>query len=388
MRARPLALGGLSLVLAACSLFVDLSDLDDGAPTTEAGSEAAAAGDASSADGAVTCTANVTNDPVNCGICGHSCLGGACTNGVCSSVSLTNATGPISTIVCDDQAVYYMVTSGSILRKTLDDQPASTLFTGSIVNATSPFGLALDTTHVYFFGSQGGNQLSRVTKDGVTTEAVAYFTLDLNDLSEAISVTDAGIYATTYFQYDVDAGGGSRIWKFDALDGGASIVLSQSQSFFEDIASDGQQLYFSNSGDMNSVALTGGNPTAIDTADYRPQQNTNIGMNSTGIAWVTGTAGAVRWVTATGQNVPVIATGSGVQSVALDDQSLYAALINNVDASDIEGTVVATSLATGAQTTLASMQNDVRLLIRCPSYLAWVVDDASQTTSAVNIIAR
>jgi hypothetical protein len=378
----------LGLVLAACSLVVDLSGLNEGMPTTEAGSEAAVSSDASNADAAVTCTADVANDPVNCGTCGHSCLGGACTNGVCASVSLASATGIISTLVCDDQAVYYMVTSGSISRKTLDDKPASTLFTGSIVNATSPFGLALDTTHVYFFGSQGGNQLSRVTKDALTVETVAYFSLDFDDLSEAISISDAGIYADTYYQDDSDAGGGSRIWNFNALDGGANIVLAQSGAFFEDIVSDGQQLYFSNSNDMNSIALTGGNPTTIDTGDNHPQQNTNVGTNSTGIAWVTSTGGAVRWISATGQNVSVIASGSGVQSVALDEQNLYATVIDNADASDLEGTVVATSLASGAQTTLASLQNDARQLIRCPSYLAWVVDDDSQSTSAVQIIAR
>lgn len=377
----------------ACSLFVDLSGLDDGAPLSEAGSEAAvtdASSDGSVADGP-SCTADTNKDPLNCGSCGHSCFGGDCSNGICSSLSLTSATGLISALVCDDTAVYFTLTTGTgtILRKTLDLTPATTLVSGNIPNATSPFGLGIDATYIYFFSSAGGNQLARVAKTSTTVETVAFFSLDFDDLPEAIAVNDAGIFATTYYQDDDDGGGGgSRIWAFDALDGGANILLAQQAAGYEDIVTDGKQLYFSSSAQMNALALTGGTATAINASSFRPQQNTNLGTNSTGIAWATDTAGAVQWIASAGQNVGVIEPGSGVASVAMDEQSLYAAVVNNDDASDYEGTIVASSLASDAQATLASMQNNPRLLIRCPSYLAWVVDDFSNNTSAVAIIAH
>jgi hypothetical protein len=77
-----------------------------------------------SAVNATGCETNVDNDPLNCGACGHSCLGGACK-----------------------------------LQKCEPFQLASTV---------QPSGLAVDMTHVYFTSPSQG-QIARVQRDGKCT---------------------------------------------------------------------------------------------------------------------------------------------------------------------------------------------------------------------------
>jgi hypothetical protein len=85
----------------AADVVIDTSLSDappggDGSALDSPHSPNATDGDAS--DGAVTyvclADASFSTDPVNCGACGHSCLGGACEGGVCAPVLV--ATGPVN----------------------------------------------------------------------------------------------------------------------------------------------------------------------------------------------------------------------------------------------------------------------------------------------------
>ena len=60
--------------------------------------------------GANACSTNVQSDPLNCGSCGHDCLGGACVSGQCTPATVMaaeNADGDPRLIGLDAQNLYY-----------------------------------------------------------------------------------------------------------------------------------------------------------------------------------------------------------------------------------------------------------------------------------------
>ncbi len=89
--AAALCLGG-----PGCSLLVPLDDLASGARDAAATSDAGA--DRSSPDAApdaATCVADTQSDSKHCGRCGHDCLGGKCSAGVCQvSTVVTGLVSP------------------------------------------------------------------------------------------------------------------------------------------------------------------------------------------------------------------------------------------------------------------------------------------------------
>jgi hypothetical protein len=90
-------------VVVACSSFGSTDDSTT--PATEAGVEGAVADGA--AEGGAIC-ANVTTDPMNCGRCGHDCLGGACAAGVCQPLLVASFTDqPVGSVVLSQDHVFW-----------------------------------------------------------------------------------------------------------------------------------------------------------------------------------------------------------------------------------------------------------------------------------------
>jgi len=62
------------------------------------------------------CTVTTT-DPFNCGVCGHDCLGGACTGGKCQPVILVNEVGSPAAIAVDATHVYWTNNASGDVRR-------------------------------------------------------------------------------------------------------------------------------------------------------------------------------------------------------------------------------------------------------------------------------
>jgi hypothetical protein len=385
VRALRVAILVLAAAPVACSLFVDLSGLDDGGLVTDGGATdvLTSVGDAAS-DAAAGCAADVTKDPKNCGQCGHDCLTATCTNGACDSVTLTHASTYVDSLACDESAVYFITDDKVLLRKAIDATPATTLVGSQIANATSPFGIAVDATHVFYFSSASGEQVARVTKDASVIENIAPVPLNLEDTPEAISVDDASVYVSTF---DLGNDGGGRLVSFDKTpDASPNFLYTRQASAFESVQATGSIVYLQEDGLVVSVPIGGGNSTTLTTNQYRSADNQSFGWNSGGVGWATGNGGAVEWRASDSANISLIDAGSGAQCVAMDETNLYAALTDPTDASASGGTIVAVSLSAGTRTTIAKGQANPRLLTLCPTYLAWLVDDGA--ASAIQILAR
>ena len=140
----------VSMALAACGAILGLEDpvLDDAGasdgPRSETSSDAGDAG----ADGKAPVDCGVplgTAD--NCAACGHSCVGGSCTDGGCAVVPVTSGlTNPLA-LALDDASVY-IATYDSILRADKLTNDVAPLFSGTAGGGVRD--VVTDETRVYW----------------------------------------------------------------------------------------------------------------------------------------------------------------------------------------------------------------------------------------------
>jgi hypothetical protein len=386
VRLQRLAIALVALLPAACSLFVSLSDLDDGAASdasveTSAEAEAAESG----AGDASACAADLTSDPDNCGSCNHSCLGGACVKSACAPFTLTSSTSGIQALACDAFGITFAGYDGSIRRKLLGSSPSITLApSGSTDDQT----LATDDTHAYFVEA---NQILRVQLDGSTLEPFAAIDTDASIAGvNQLAVDDASVYAD-YYPNVTDGGDPFVIVSFAKVPSSHPVVVTstnQAGGSGGRLASDGQTVFFCNANTIHQVPVTGGIATDVSSQAFFSTYDTNVTLNASGsVGWVLYNGGAARALGSTGQNIVMLDAGSGVTWVALDDSNLYAATVPD-DAAAPAGTVVGVSLDNNVTTTLASTLLNPHNLVACPGYVAWAVDSATDNTSDVQILAR
>jgi hypothetical protein len=105
------------------------------------------------AAGSVCCgggCANLQTDGMNCGVCGHSCLGGACTGGKCQPVTLATSTGQNTDIAVDATNVYWARygSPGAVLSCAINNCAATlTTLAGSEIY---PASMVVDATNIYW----------------------------------------------------------------------------------------------------------------------------------------------------------------------------------------------------------------------------------------------
>jgi hypothetical protein len=117
----------------------------------------------SAADG---CEAELATASQNCSACGHDCLGGACTDGLCAADTLaTMQPSPQGIAVTADALYWANNSSGEIQKLSLQGGAPATLSS----NLKQPIDLAVDDAYVYFTCT-GDGTLNRVPIGGGTTE--------------------------------------------------------------------------------------------------------------------------------------------------------------------------------------------------------------------------
>ncbi len=100
-----------TFALTGCSALLDVKDIyfDPSAASGDGGPDGAPTEGGPSDGGAdsQSCVTGTMTDEKNCGRCGHSCLGGACTAGVCQAVELASVTdAPMAHIAVSDLHVF------------------------------------------------------------------------------------------------------------------------------------------------------------------------------------------------------------------------------------------------------------------------------------------
>jgi hypothetical protein len=343
---------GLVTALAACSAIIGTRDLtleasdagpsglDGTTPTTDGatgpatdGSSSDASGDAPTGDAACS-PSDLLTDSLNCGTCGHSCLGGACSAGKCQAFTLVPAQLGALGIAIDSASIYWVsYIDAQILKANKDGTGVTVLATDT---GGAPFDIALDATNVYWT-DQGGSNYTDLASGTVSTclktggaGGTALLPADLY-LVQGLAVDQTSVYWAEMENSDIG--------RLNRADGGFGYLLAGfGDPSPNELAVDDASVYFTTSDGVQKTPKNGplvyGDPTQVvsDAAaltTYYSSPNTGpwgITLDANNVYWTVQTAGLIQYA-------PRAGLGTGVPT------SLASAEVNpimiTVDATNV-----------------------------------------------------
>jgi hypothetical protein len=278
---------------------------------------------------------DTTSDPEHCGRCEHSCLGGACQNGVCQPVTLADLGNEGATAIALDAEYVYWARPISRIRKS--GGPVTTL---ADAGPDLVWGIATDSAFVYWGSStygpswrvpNTGGDPERLSESPTYRIAVddefAYLVsgrvrqIPLATLGEVqiSSNGDVGIAVdqTSVFYTTWSPGSVRRVEKR----GGSEIELAQ-VDYANYVAVHGEYVYFTSRGDngVRRVSKDGADLDVLATfvGAY------GIAADADGIYFADFDGGKVYMGRHDGTELAVLATGQHYpRDIAVDDVAVY-----------------------------------------------------------------
>jgi hypothetical protein len=266
----------------------------------------------SSGDGGSSCAGTIcgaqcvdtSSDPLNCGKCGHGCLGGACVTGACQPATLASGRC-FEYLAVNSTAVFAGVPSGGIVSVALPGG-APVLLTAQGLS-----GLATKGSDVFWVNDSG----LWVARGGVAS-GVANLVSDNQPISpgagRGIATDDSHVYWFGQALHSV---------KLD----GSSLVSLPSDGIDRSLATDGLAVYWATTAEVGSTALPGGPATQLATGlDVGPDNlapNGLIAVDDTNI--YVGTSGPLTKLPKQGGIVTTLDAPVGVVGVAVDTTDVY-----------------------------------------------------------------
>lgn len=296
------------------------------------------------------CETDLAADGANCGSCGRSCQGQACTVGQCTITTIADGQNFPYSLFVDANNVYWTNSGtgsdGTVVACSVhgcSDQPRPLA-----AGLPFPHGLAVDGTNVYWTNNGGGSVMScpiAGCNNAPTTLAIA-----LNE-PESIAVDATNIYWT-------NTGGGS-VMRCDKLGCVQPNILAISLPSPWGIAVDLTSVYWTNNGiTMGSVMdcpITGcASPTTLAQGFSQGFARYDIAVDSSAIYWTDSSQGLVMKVARDGSGtITTLATGQNQPcKLALDATNVYWA-------NEGDGTVVRCAVGGCAAPMVLASQLDV-----------------------------
>ncbi len=315
------------------------------------------------------------NDPLNCGVCGHDCLGGGCAGGKCQPLTLVAGLNHPNGIALDATTAYIAENGANAVRYfSKVDGSGGGLLATSTDGASEPYWIAVDDDGVYFtnIAFSGSPSVMTCAKTPpcnpvfldnaagslrpshiIIRDPYAYWTDPINaTIERANKLTGAGKAVVTNVANNYD---GAHFAWFDlddtyvywsswyvgeirrrALAGGSNDLLYASQSRPSALVVDGGFIFWSNIGTDNGQGeiLTapvagGGTPTTLAAGQKYPL---SIAVDESYVYWVEEgtfpgyTDGALRRCARTGCNALPEVLVSGLldaRGIAIDATAIY-----------------------------------------------------------------
>jgi hypothetical protein len=272
-----LAIATLACAAFACNALIGTKDIffdnsDGGSPSGDAsgsggvdtgvppgGDSATPTDSPSSSSGDSGPCNNTQNDPANCGRCGHSCLGGACTAGQCQPVALATNVSPRA-IAVDKSHVYWIEPQTARAMQADKDGSNQIQLGGGTNNYLT--GLAVDDANV-FWGTR--DELVLRCKIGGCANTPTVVT------GAIVLMGDVAVDATNVYWLEIPSGPA----RVKSAPKGASNTTAVTQialdtalgNAYNHIAADGQFVYWTaDDGKVRRVAPTGGTVTVVASA--------------------------------------------------------------------------------------------------------------------------
>jgi sugar lactone lactonase YvrE len=283
-------------------------------------------------------------DGRNCGVCGHDCLGGACSGGVCQPVTLASGQRTPWCIALDSANVYWTnYDGGTVMKVSLDGTTMTTLATGGGI----PYGIAVDSTNVYWVDANGNGALWSVPLNGGTGVLLAAG--GVRSQYRAVSVDSTRVYWEDednpggIFAASPDGGARTMIARGDYANSTCHLALDRNNVYW--LAYPGQDAV-----DSAPLFGDGGAPKRLASIPSPLGDVWGIASDSTSVYWTQSDTGSVLSVPINGGPVTMLASGSGSPTgIAVDAQRVYW--------TDEDGAIRSVPLRGGAQITHATGQS-------------------------------
>ena len=408
-------------VVSACSAIIGTRDLtlqvddsggdaatsDGGAGSDTGGSnghDSATDGPAATTDSG-TCTGPLTSDPNHCGTCGHSCLGGACTNSICQPIPLAQGQKHPWGIVIDtkpDGFVYWGNDSDdqdddSILKVGKDGSGLLELAHTPQGQVSSPRSLALDDTFVYWAnGNSDDLDPGRIAKCKIGG-CGSNGTLLISNLHEPQSmvIDDSQMY---WIEKD-----GARVARAAKADGTNAATITEGLFAVGpvdySIASDATYLYFAARNVIGRVAKTTSTTDAGTTFDtiVNGVYTVGVAVDDTNVYWASeDDPGLVQYAPKTGLTNGAVATTLASElpnphAIAVDDKNVYWVNLGPGTDTYVDGSVMMcpkTGCAANGPIVLASKQQNPKDIAVDDLAVYWTVYGNNSTDGAVMKVAK